>query len=240
MIWLCTALLASAADPSAVQAAMAETEAVREDRLATRPPTIPADAYAKAAAGKVVTGLQSVPGQSARMAWGITVVDVPVDELWAAVRAFSDKTDLGAVSFSQVQTGSSCHDDRLIFQYLPISIPLVSDRWWVSHIRHNHALAAASHGKVQELAFRATADETRLRTDEARALAAKATPISFSQGGWLLVDVGGGETYLEYHALSDPGGSLSAGLASSFATGAVSDNLEAIREIHRQGGGCPR
>ena len=218
---------------------MAETASARAKRMSVRTPDISSDAYAKAADGKIETGLQSVPGQSARLGWGITVIDAPVDEVWSAVRAFSDKTDLGGVSFSQVQTGASCQDDRLIFQYLPISIPLVSDRWWVSHIRHNEALAAATDGRVQELSYQATADESRIRTPEARDLAAQATPISFSQGGWLLVDVGGGATYVEYHALSDPGGSLSAGLASSFASGAITDNLEAIERIHRTGGGCP-
>jgi hypothetical protein len=237
MIWLCAALLAGAADPAAVRAAMDETATARTQRLAPRPPTISPEDLDRAAAGKIVTGLASLGGQG-RTAWGITVMDAPIAEVWAAVRSYSDKTDMGGLSFSQVQEGASCQDNRVMFQYLPISVPFVSDRWWVTRVRHNDALAQATSGRVQEMMFAASADESAIVTDEARRMAAEATPISYSQGGWLLVDVGGA-TYLEYHVLSDPGGSLPAGLAQTFATGAVSDNLEAIAKIHRSGTGCP-
>ena len=60
---------------------------------------------------------------------------------------------------------------------------------------------------------------------------ASATPISFSQGGWLMVDVGQGHTYVEYHALSDPGGALPAPLDVDAGAGGLGEGRDGQQHL---------
>ena len=48
-------------------------------------PTAPMDSWKSAASGTIVTGVHRVSGHRASMGWGIAVVDVPMDRMWAAL-----------------------------------------------------------------------------------------------------------------------------------------------------------
>ena len=238
MIWLLCTWLAGAVDPAAVTSAVTETASARAQR-GIAGPTIPSDAYLKAAKGQSATGLERVSGSSAKRAWGVTIVPAPISRVWAAVNDFSSRTDLTATSFAEIQTGAPCASGREVFQYLPIGVPMVSDRWWVARLTSTPAVWKASDGRVRELVSVATDSAERLAKPQAKAMAAKGTPIAFSKGGWLLTDVDGAHTIAEFHVWSDPGGFVPAGIASSFATGGVKDNLEALQTLVRQGPSCP-
>lgn len=239
MIWILLSSLALAGPPAeVVTQAVRDTAAARAARTSA-PPTIPMDAYTKAAEGERPTGLERVPGHAARKAWGVTVIDAPIDKVWAAINDFSSRTDLSAVSVSEVQTGTHCASGRTIFQYLPIGMPMVSDRWWVVRLTVNRALWNQTGGRMREMTSASEDGEGVLQTALAQAKAADGTRIAFSKGGWLAIDVDGSHTLVEFHVWSDPGGYVPAGLASSFASGGVRDNLEAIETLSRGPLGCP-
>lgn len=237
MLLLFLSLVAGAADPPDLRPTLDQVAALRPQRQAASPPTIPADAYDKAARGDVVTGLAQVQGGS-KAAWGVVVVDAPVGRVWAAVNDFSSRTDYSKVAFSQVQQGEHCGSGRQVFQYLPVGFP-VSDRWWVSTLTINESLWQASRGQLRELWFRASTDPALIRTDEARAKSAEGVPVGKSEGGWLVIDLGGGRTLIEYFAYSEPGGSVPTSFANAFATGGVKGTLQAVAKLAHADPRCP-
>ena len=57
---------------------------------------------------------------------------------------------------------------------------------------------------------------------------------------WFLVDLDGASTVVEYYVWSDPGGSIPAGSANLFARGSITDTLEAMARLARDGvATCP-
>lgn len=182
--WTCALALAGGLDPT-----LAEVEPLRGSRLATSAPPIPADAYLSAEAGQVATGLVAVDGSSVRKAWGVGIVDVPIEAMWAAINDDRSKPSTTRLAHLEVLDGEPCGAQRTVFQYLPIS--MASDRW-----------------------------------------------VPFTEGGWLLADLGGGRTLVEYYAGSDPGGSIPAGLASRFAAGGIEDTIAAMAGLARKGPSC--
>lgn len=239
LIWTLLSSLALAGAPvDAVTQAVHDTASARAARTSA-PPSIPLEAYEKAARGERPTGLERVPGHAARKAWGVTVVEAPIDKVWAAINDFPSRTDLSAVSVSEIQSGRHCASGRTIFQYLPIGMPMVSDRWWVIQLSVNRALWGQTSGRMREMTSQSLDGDAVLRTDTAKARAADGTRIAFSKGGWLAIDVDGQHTIVEFHVWSDPGGFVPAGIASSFASGGVRDNLEAIETLARGAVSCP-
>lgn len=239
MYALLLALLAPAATPDDVAAAVARSSSWRSQRQAAHVPVIPADSYRRAAAGEVVTGLEAAPSGNGKVAWGVVFVRAPVGQVWSAVNDFSSRTDFSKVAFSQVQVGQHCASGRQVFQLLPVGFP-ISDRWWISTLVINQPLWQASKGAMRELAFRASTDPAGLKTDEARTRAAAATPVGRSEGAWLVLDVGGGTSLVEYHAASEPGGSVPQSFANAFATSGVKGTLEAVVKLVAADPRCPQ
>lgn len=204
-----------------------------------QPPTLTQDHYTRAAGGEVVTGLERVEGSSARRAWGLAVVDAPIERVWAGVNDFSMRTEHSKVTHAEIQTGQHCADGRTIFQYLPVGIPMISDRWWVTKLTISSAVHAASDGKVREIRAQTAMGPGALVTPRAKELSQAGVPIAFSDGGWYLIALDDEHTLVEFTVWSDPGGSVSASLASSFATGGVVDNFEGLDAILAAGPRCP-
>jgi len=243
MSWLLLSVLPALAgtpsvDEQAVLDAVAQADAARA-RRAMPAPSIQDKDYRKAADGSIVTGLERVPGSGAKRAWGLAVVDAPIEVVWSAVNDFSNHTELTKVSFSEIQSGRNCESGRAVFQYLPIGVPMLSDRWWVTVITATPAVHQASGGRVRELTSVADMRPEALRTAQAKARSQQGTPIGFSKGGWLLTALDDGTTLAEFTVWSDPGGYVPASIATSFATGGVEDNLEALRLLVDKGPGCP-
>ncbi|MFT4625717.1 MAG: hypothetical protein ACI8PZ_004388 [Myxococcota bacterium] len=231
-------LLAAAALalPPDVAARLDEVSALRGMRLLDDAPTIPAQAYEQALGGKVATGLVDVPGYKSRQAWGVGVVDVSIDRMWAAVNDDRSKPEYTALEHVVLLDGEFCGAERRVFQYLNVS--LLSDRWWVVDQRQNTAVSERTEGKVREVIWKSVDDMHGALTGEAAALAEKGIPVGFTWGAWFLVDLGSGRTLVEYHALSDPGGSVPARMASSFAAGGISDTIESMAKLAVKGPTC--
>lgn len=224
--------------PAELNEALVATSAARKARKTASPAVTEKD-YARVAAGEIVTGLEKVAGSSAKRAWGVAVLDHPLDRVWAGVLEFSTRTDFSKTSFAQIQTGTKCGGKREIFQYLPVGVPMVSDRWWVAVQGDSAAVRLVNGGKAREYWSVARTDAAALRTPEAKEKAKDGAPIAFSEGAWYIVEIDENRTLVEFTVWTDPGGYIPAGLASSFAAGGVTTNIEALDKLVAAGPNCP-
>ena len=190
-------------------------------------PTVPMDSWKAAASGAIVTGVHRVSGHRASMGWGIAVVDVPIDRMWAALNEELHHKELLGLSHVEVVRGEACANRRRVLMVLPL--PVVSDRWWVVENRFNTRLAAASEGRVRELTWgRVAIEDEDALSDSARQAIAESVEVTFNQGAWLLAELGPTKTLAEYHSWSDPGGSLPAGPASRFASRTIDATIQRL------------
>ncbi len=223
---------AAAADPAAVAARLAEVKPLLSDRVAAHPPPVPETAWAQAAAGETVTGVQKVDGFKARIGWGVAVLDVPISRMWGALNEELYHQDLLGLGHVEVVRGEPCADRRRVMMLLPL--PIVSDRWWVVENRENASLAAKTGGRVRELTWKEVAEPaSEPLSDAARARVEGAVPVAFNEGAWLLIDLDGGRTLAEYHAWSDPGGELPSGAASRFANSTIAATIDKLETYAR-------
>ncbi|MCB9677946.1 MAG: hypothetical protein H6737_22800 [Alphaproteobacteria bacterium] len=231
MFWLSFAL---AYDADALLTRVDAVEALRSDRLSERAPTLDRDVYRAAAAGKIVTGVEKVEGHAAKLGYGVGVVDVPIDALWAALNDETRHGDLVPLSRIELVSGRACEDGRKVLMVLPL--PLLTDRYWVNVNRYNAGLAEASGGKVRELVWSSVADPaSEPLSAEGKAAVKGLVPIGFNRGAWFLVALDDGHTLAEYHSWVDPGGSVPAGPAGLFATSGIEDTFEAMAGYARAG-----
>ena len=233
---LALGVTALAVEPTTVMSRLDESTVFRKMRITPGVPDIPSSDYEKAAAGKVVTGLVSVDGYKAKKAYGLAIVDVPIERFWAAINDDPSKVEYTKLDYTEILSGGHCAPARMVFQYLPV--PLMTDRWWVSNMSTNGPLQAASQGRIREMSWQTT-DPRSLKSETAREWAEKGIPVGFSKGGWLLIDIDGTHTFVEYNAWSDPGGSVPVGLANSFASGGIKDTFETMTQLAKDGPGCP-
>ncbi len=230
-------MTAQAATPEQLLARVEEIASLKASRITSEAPTIPESMYRQAAAGKTATALLEAPGTAAKKAYGVAVVDVPIDRLWAAINDDVGKLAVTRLAYAEILEGSACAIPRTVFQYLPTPM-IVADRWWVSDFSENQTAASSSEGRVRELRWRSDGKRTP-STGEAATWASKGVPLAFSEGAWWLVDLDGSSTLIEYFTWSDPGGNLPAGLVSSFSAGSISGVIEDVAGLARSGPGCP-
>lgn len=200
----------------------------RGDRLLGALPDIPEDAWARAEAGEVVTGTADT-GSKYKRVWAVGVVDVVIDRFWAALNDDQSKPRYASLAHVELLSGEPCASGRVVFQYLEVS--MLSDRWWVVRQTANTALSERSGGRVREMSWASLDDGAAHLNDAARAWADKGSPVPFTEGAWLLVDLGDGRTLVEYVASSDPGGMVPAGLASSFAAGSLKSTFDGMKRL---------
>lgn len=228
---------AHATTPEEVKARLAEIAPLRAKRLDDQAPTIPADAWETAVSkGKVETGLVSVEGHKAKKAWAVAVLDVPIGRFWAAINDDKNKPDHSSLDYAEVLKGGLCGRDRRVFQFLPIGWG-VTARWWVIDVKANDALESASGGRVREQHWKSDGDWT-VPTATAKAWAEQGMHIDMTRGSWLLVDLDGEHTLVEYYTWADPGGALPAGLASRLAAGNIEETFEAMTDLAKKGPAC--
>ena len=223
MLLFLTVLLAS--DHSATMKDLTPFRGLRKAAA----PNIPGSAYDQAFRGEIASGVQIVEGVDAGKAWGLLMLDLPAAPVWKAVNSEEVFADFMPITHSDVIAGRKHAEGRVIFQYMPL--PLVDDRWWLTTMHSNEALFAQSGGRMMELYWSDVMDRTDLLDEERSQLIEDAHPVDFTKGSWMVVDLGGGQSLVEYFVWSDPGGSLPAGPASQFAGGAVDDTLKAIAKL---------
>jgi len=232
--------LASPADAvtwEVLEARLAEVAPLRETRLATAAPPITVDEYKAAANGEIPTNLVSVADVAAKKAYGLAVFDVSVGKLWAAINDDVGKVERTRLSFGEVLAGKPCSTPRTVFQYLPTPI-VVSDRWWVSDFAENKAAWDATGGRVRELQW-ASNGNPKPTTGKAAEWAESGIAVAWTKGAWLLIDIDGSNTLVEYYTWSDPGGNLPAGPVSSFSSSGVADTVQVMADLAKAGPSCP-
>lgn len=230
---------AVAADEATIAARLAETKELRALRLAPSPPAIPPSAWSAVASGEIPTGLVDVDGVAAKKVWGVGLLDVGIAALWAGINDETQHPGYTKMGYSEIVSGQRCESGRHTLQYLPLSF--VSDRWWVTVLTSNAAIAEKSGGSVRELTWRSSTDASEVTSQKGKEIVASAVPIGWSKGGWYLTSIDATHTLAEYYTWSDPGGSVPAGMASMFATNGVRDQIEAMRRFTKDGRSrCPK
>ena len=220
--WFLIALLGAATPYDDVQIIAAASSPFREYRLLKRNPKIPPEAYLKAAQGQIATGISAVEGYASKIGWGIGVIPVSMRHLFASINEEQRHTAFTAVSHTSIVAGEPCSDGRMVFMILPL--PVISDRWWVTHQYTNAKIRQRSKGKVAELVWQ---EATEWKASAEHKIAIKdAVQVRFTRGSWLLIALDDNHTLAEYHSWVDPGGSIPVGPASSFASGSIVDTFQ--------------
>ncbi len=230
--WLCL----STAFAGELDGPLAAVMDYRALRLTTGAPRLSDDVYAKVAAGEIVTGLETVEGHKARKAWGVGIVDAPISKYWGAVNDDRAKVEYTKLDHLELLEGEYCGSRRTVFQYLGVT--LMTDRWWVVEQLQNSVLSERSGGLIREVTWKSLDDGPARLTEASKELADGGMQIPFTEGAWLLVDVGDGRTLVEYYAWSDPGGAVPARVASAFAAGGIADTIGAMATLANAGPSC--
>ena len=204
-----------------------DTQSLRSYRLGTSVPNLSMSAYQQAASGTVVTGLEGKVG------WGIGVFDLGIQELYAAINEEESHTGLSPVNYTKILKGEPCSNQRHVMMHLPI--PMLSNRWWVTRQGTNPAMRTKSNGQMAELTWQAIDDDAEFTLDaESLSYTQSAVWVTESQGAWLLIRLDDSYTLGEYHAWSDPGGYIPAGLASSLSATGIEDTFTAMRSFAKE------
>jgi hypothetical protein len=202
---------------------VAALAAYRSERLAKDAPAISTKVYERVAAGEIVTGVEMVDGVAAGKGWAVGIMDLHVERVWVALHSEDKQAGWFGLSESAVVEGDPRLSGRLVFQVMPL--PIIADRWWIVREVANAGLYAHSGGKLWELAWTDATDASHLVNTPYAAIAADATPIGWTKGGWLLIPLEDGRTLAETYVWTDVGGSVPAGPASRFAGGALDKQI---------------
>ena len=189
-------------------------------------PQISQDEITRAFTGEIVAGVEVVENIKAGKGYAIGVFDVPIGRIWRGVCDEDHHAGALKVDRSEVVEGAARADDRTLFQYL--DVPIVSDRWWLVQLSFNEHLYTASQSRAWELSWVDRQGDTALRTRLGPRYTGKGVGVAWTKGAWLLIDLGNGRTFIEYHTWSDPGGKVPVGPATRFATSEVRNNLKAM------------
>jgi hypothetical protein len=227
LLFCCLVAAAMGATVEQVEARLREIAPLRAQRIETGAPPVPEAEVRKAAQGSVVTGIVG------RKAWAAAVLDVPIGRLWAGLNDETRHPGYTAVAYSELLTGKPCVSGRSVFQYLPI--PMVSDRWWIGHLRSNSEIARASGNSVRELVWRSSVDPAEVTSESARKMMAEGAPIGSSRGGWLLVAIDQFSTYVEYYSNTDPGEGIPSSISTRLAARGVRETIDAMVRFAKEG-----
>ena len=231
-MWWSWTLWLGMASGAPVDTLMNDLSTWKTHRTSGTAPNIPRADYQAALNGEIVTGIEVIEDIKAAKGYGIVAVDLPIDTLWKAIADEDHHAGQLPVSHSRTIDGKPRSIDHTIFQY--IEVPILTDRWWLVRIRYNNNLYTATGGRAWELWWSDRIKETALRSRLDPSLLEDGMPIAWSKGAWLLVDLGGGKTLIEYHTWSDPGGNVPVGPATRFAAGEVKSTLQGIAAFARK------
>ena len=226
-------LLVSTALALSPDEVLAEIDAQSDHRSArvAPAPKIPRSARKRVANGETVAGVNLPDGYDTAQGWGVAIWDVPIDSVWKAVNNEDEASVYMAPAYSGTVDGTAHHSDRATFQY--VSAPLVTDRWWVTRWTFNDALYAESEQMMWEVHFVDDLDPSFMTGTDFEDLLDDSMPIEWAKGGWLLIPLSDGRTWVEYFSWANPGGSIPSGLFSKFADKEVLNTFEAVEKRAR-------
>lgn len=165
------------------------------------------------------------------LAWAVATYDLPVAAYWKAV---VDKPHQGTwqnLLVSRVIEGDPWASDSTVFQAM--SLPMVSNRWWVTRAHYNTQLYARSGGRAWEDSFRDRHDEAAYMAGLDSKLQAMGVPLGWTHGSWLLWALGETRTLVIYSVSSAPGGDIPAGLVAPFAASTLPRLLDLTATMAR-------
>lgn len=228
--WLTTVLAWGGGTPDLPQVLQA-LASYRDMRIAEGAPTLTDGQLREVAQGGVVTGLVSVEGEAARKSYGAAILDRPIRRVWGAISDESLHPEYTSLSYAELVNGAPCESGRHVLQFLPVGVPMVKDRWWVTIRHHNDAMRKASGGRVRELVYRNAPDGSDVTSEAGRAKLTEGVMVGFTRGAWLLTAIGEEQTLVEYYSWVDPGGNLSPTLMSWFAGKTIRTTLESMEKL---------
>ena len=168
------------------------------------------------------------------------MVNLSIGQLWAGLNDETRHPGYTAVSYSELVKGRPCQSGRAVFQYLPIPVPFVDDRWWIGHLKSNPALERSTGNSVRELVWSSSTNPAFVRSPSARKLMDAAVPLGSTAGSWLLVAIDPYTTWVEYVSISNPGEGVPTSVTSRLAAQGVRDQVLAIQNFSRTGNPvCP-
>jgi hypothetical protein len=225
-VWLILSSLIATATPFTPTTLTAHLADIRTERLAQSPPTPTTAEVRRAFAGEIVAGVEIVQNIKAGKGYAIAVLNIAAKDIWRGITDEDHHAGPLMIDVSKTVDGIPRRDHHTLFQYL--AIPFFSDRWWLVLQDFNEALFRTSGGKVWEVAWTDRLQDQAFIDTLEPALIDDGIPILWANGAWLLVDLGDGRTFMEYHTWSHPGGRAPVGPMTLFAARSVKSNLEAM------------
>ncbi len=196
-------------------------------------PRIPATAYRAVPKDGVQSGILIEDGHEVAKAWGLAIVKLPVEQLWMAVNDEESYPGTLPVTVSEVFRGEPHKNGRLVFQKMALPGPF-ADRWWIIKKNAGEEMFTASGGALWEACAENATNPALLTGTPAKRHLKDADPVNWTWAGWTLIPLSENLTLVEYFTWTDPGGSLPAGPASRFASGAVKRTMAKIEELARR------
>ena len=144
----------------------------------------------------------------------------PRDTVWLAI--LDDTHDTLISSLHEERLPSAENGRKRLYQFLDVPWPF-QDRHWALEIWNSSALAAATGNRLWERTWLLLPESTAPEPVPE----AIWTPVN--DGGWLLLEVGGG-TLLVYHARTLVGGNIPDELATRWAMTVLDDMLSHVIE----------
>ena len=187
---------------------------------------VPPSAYVSAIAGEITSGLQEDPGTGVSRAWGVGVLEVPIEAVWRGLTDMTGFAQWMPVDFAAAISNGQ-RSGAVVFQF--IRLPIVSDRWWCVQQQHNAELYRASSGQAWELTW--SDQHGRPACSSLPEISTEGMSVKWSRGSWLLIDRGDGTTLAEYAISSHPGGNLPAEQLARFAASRVPATVAGIEAL---------
>ncbi len=207
----------------------------RKYRACRAAPRIPATAYRAVPKDSPQSGVLEEPGHEVAKAWGLAIIDLSVEQLWMAVNDEEAYPGTLPVTVSTVFRGEPFENGRHVFQKMTLPGPF-SDRWWIIRKTAGVDVFEASGGQMWEACAENATNPSLLRGTPLRGELEDAEPVNWTWAGWMLMPLSENLTLVEYFTWTDPGGSLPAGPASRFASGAVKKTMIKIASLARRYG----
>jgi len=152
---------------------------------------------------------------------GMTWTDVPRDQLWVAMQ--DDDNWEGVVTGLRTEIlPDSSLQVRWLYEHVDLPWP-VADRQWLIRVANNGPLMARSGDRVWERSWEPSPRRDAMTIDD------DAVWVEVNDGGWQLIQVGGG-TLILYHVRSVIGGNIPDNVATRYAYSTLDNMLEELVE----------
>ena len=199
-------------------------------RLGKGIPTIPKEAYQRAAKGEISTGIHVVPGYTQKIAWGVAVLQAPINRFWAGINDGEAHAGKTPISFAKVISGKPCMDQRQMLMILPI--PIMTDRWWIIQTSINTKLKKASQGNVREMSWVniPNADQVSLPANLAEKIRGKHL-VDFTKGAWLVYRLNDEYILGEYHTWASGNKKVPSSIMDSLVQSSIVKTMR-VMETH--------